>query len=137
MTGTTVTYDYGALATGKLVAATTNGARVAYSYDGLGRLLFAGALAWGQELIYDGYGNLYRKQGTGVAHPGGSAEWSGSLNSEKNQVGPHSVVGNAAYGSFDHENRRVSNGSNGMCTTRRTSGCCGSGVHRRRRKAAR
>jgi RHS repeat-associated protein len=113
-----VSYNYGATgAAGKLESMTrsqnTTSTTVNYAYDSLGRLTGATSTDWGQDFIYDGFGTLYKKIGTGSAASVGTADWTGMLDSAKNQIGPHNAVGNAlSWGAaYDVENRLTAYGT--------------------------
>ena len=81
------------------------GAENWFTYDNIGRLSTASGLGWSQTYTYDEFGNLYAQVGTQAV------DWSASLNSEKNQIGPHDAAGNsgistpAGYPVYDHSNR--------------------------------
>lgn len=109
----TYSYSYSATANdGKLNSMTSpSGETVTYAYDSLQRLVSASAASFSQSFTYDGFGNLYKKTGTGAA-AGWSWDFTSQLVSAKNQVGQywHDPNGNAypIGGSYDIENRLLS-----------------------------
>ena len=63
-----LTYNYTAVQNNGKIASTANnvsGEQVVYTYDSLNRPIQAQAAsgAWGQAFVYDGFGNLYQKNG--------------------------------------------------------------------------
>ena len=72
---------------GKLSSRTDNisGEQVQYLYDSLSRLSSATAGSWSQQYIYDGFGNMNKKTGTGQAQFLG---FDAPLNSATNNGGP-------------------------------------------------
>ena len=86
-------YNYPAANAGRIDSMTNavSGETVTYQYDVLSRLTSATAQIsstpqWTQEYTYDGFGNLYKKTGTGLAAPW-NVDYTGSLVSAKNQIG--------------------------------------------------
>jgi RHS repeat-associated protein len=99
-------YNYPAANAGRIASMSNliSGETVTYQYDSLARLSSAGSPHWTQAYTYDGFGNMYKKTGTGLA-----AAWAwdatASLNSAKNQFGSYDANGNPVGASFDVENR--------------------------------
>ncbi|MGD0620015.1 MAG: hypothetical protein ABSB67_20420 [Bryobacteraceae bacterium] len=66
-------YDNAGQDNGKIQSTTTNvsGEQVVYQYDTLKRLIQAQAASnsWGQQYVYDGFGNLYQKNVTAGSAP--------------------------------------------------------------------
>lgn len=87
---------------GRVLAA----AGVSYQYDALNRLIGATSGSWGESYQYDGFGGLTAKTPT----LGSAPAWSATYNAATNwQTGAYyDANGNPAVGTFDVENRLVS-----------------------------
>jgi hypothetical protein len=92
---------------------TRTGEEVVYQYDSLQRLIqastSAGPTPWSQVFSYDGFGNLYRRAGTGAAALFAS-DYSAQLNSWTNRIGTTDASGNYTAGgaTYDSLNRVTS-----------------------------
>lgn len=99
-------YNYPAVNAGRIDSMQNelSGETVTYQYDVLSRLTAANAQQWTQQYTYDGFGNLYKKTGTGLA-ASWNVDYTSSLVSSKNQIGTHDANGNPTGLSFDVDNR--------------------------------
>jgi RHS repeat-associated protein len=100
--------------TGKVssISDTVSGETVTYAYDSLNRLLTATASSWGQQYVFDAFGNLLQKEITAGSPP----SLSQAVNAANNQIVGQSYDANGntliaynnglAYGlGYDPENR--------------------------------
>jgi RHS repeat-associated protein len=77
-----VSYGYGASNNGRIASESVSGETVVYQYDELNRLMRAETQGdvWGQEFIYDGFGNLTDKRVTKGSAPSLSVPVDGNTN---------------------------------------------------------
>jgi RHS repeat-associated protein len=105
-----VSYGYGASNNGRIASESVSGETVVYQYDELNRLMRAETQGdvWGQEFIYDGFGNLTDKRVTKGSAPSLSVPVDGNTN---RAIGyPYDANGNQLWTntqtlSYDYENR--------------------------------
>src|SRR5688572_23028595 len=102
-----MTYSYPLANAGRLSSTLNNltGEHTTYAYDDLMRLTMAtasisGTVQWRQTLSYDGFGNMFKIVGTGLAS---STSYDSTLDSAKNQmpIGAYQANGNPVGGAFD------------------------------------
>jgi RHS repeat-associated protein len=107
-----VSYGYGASNNGRIASETVSGETVVYQYDELNRLIRAETQGdvWGQEFIYDGFGNLTEKRVTKGSAPAMSVPVDGATNRAIGYA--YDANGNQLWTntqtlSYDYDNRIV------------------------------